>query len=277
MERAHRPSVVSACRMAGKLDAEGKSRDWELDDADVHPTSEELGDLFGELEPEALLAVLRGIPQLENEAAKGLLRSVVEQQVTRFPKAIKEALGSSDQEIVLVGLRCVQECKFPSVHGELRRLSQHEDTAVRGALVAALAELGTSEALRELEELLQDRDHDIRIAAVRALSTCGDASTQSLVESIVLGRAIRNVDRSEKLAFFEAYGALFGESATARLGRLLHAGLFRRRSDAATRACVARVLGQVGGPDAKAMLEKALNDRDFSVSSAAERGLKEID
>ena len=33
----------------------------------------------------------------------------------------------------------------------------------------------------------------------------------------------------------------------------------------------------LGGPDAKALLEKALNDRDFSVSSAAERGLKEID
>ena len=248
-----------------------------LDDADVRPTPEELGDLFGELTPEALLAVLRGIPQLDNEAVKGLLRSAVGQQATRFPKVIKEALTSSDRETVLVGLRCVEECKLPSVHAELRRLSQHEDTAVRRALVTALAELGTSEALRELEELLHDRDHDIRIAAVRALSTCGDASTRSLVESIVMGRAIRDTDRSEKLAFFEAYGALFGESATVRLGPLLHSGLFRRRSDAATRACVARVLGQVGGPEAKALLEKALNDRDFSVSSAADRGLKEND
>ena len=248
-----------------------------LDDSDVHPTHEELGDLFGELEPEALLAVLGGIPQLENEAAKGLLRSAVGQQATGFPKVIKEALASKDPEIVLVGLRCVQECKLPSVHSELRRLSQHEDTGVRRALVGALAELETSEALRELEELLHDRDHDIRIAAVRALSTCGDDSTRSLVESIVLGRAIRGTDRSEKLAFFEAYGALFGESATAGLRPLLHGGLLSRRSDSATRACVVRVLGQVGGPDAKTMLEKAVNDRDFSVRSAAERGLKEID
>ena len=182
-----------------------------------------------------------------------------------------------DGEIVLVGLRCVGECKLTSVYAELQRLSQHEDTAVRRALVTALAELRTSEAVREIEELLHDRDHDIRIAAVRALSTCGDASTRSLVEAIVLGRAIRDMDRSEKLAFFEAYVALFGESATAGLGPLLHGGLLRRRSDPATRACVARVLGKVGGPAAKAMLEKALKDRDFSVRSAAERGLRGVD
>ena len=89
----------------------------------------------------------------------------------------------------------------------------------------------------------------------------------------MLGRAIRDTDRSEKLAFFEAYAALFGESATAGLEPLLHGGVFRRRSDAATRACAARALGKVGGPAAKATLEKALKDRDFSVRSAAERGL----
>ena len=248
-----------------------------LDDADVRPTPEELGGLFEELKPEALLAVLRGILQLDNEAAKALLRRAVGHQATRFPRVIKEALTSADREIVLVGLRCVEQCKLPSVHAELRRLSQHEDTAVRRALVAALAELGTSEALREIEELLHDRDHDIRIAAVRALSTCGDASSRSLVESIVLGRAIRDTDRSEKRAFFEAYGTLFGESATAGLRPLLHGGLFRRRSDSVTRACVARVLGRVGGPAAKAMLEKALKDNDFSVRNAAERGLRDID
>ena len=248
-----------------------------LDDSYVRPTQEELENLFGELEPEALLAVVRGIPQLEDEAAKGLLRSALGRQATHFPRVIKEALTSVDGEIVLVGLRCVEESKLTSVHVELQRLSQHEDTAVRRALVAALAGLRTSEAVREIEELLHDRDHDIRIAAVRALSTCGDDSTRSLVEAIVLGRAIRDMDRSEKLAFFEAYAALSGESAIAGLRPLLHGGLFQRRSNPATRACVARVLVKVGGPEAKAMLEKALKDRDFSVRSAAERGLRSID
>ncbi len=248
-----------------------------LDDGDVHPTPEELGDLFGELGANALMMVLRGIPQLDNEAAKGLLRSALGQQAKRFPEVVKAALGSPDRDVVLVGLRCVQAGGLTSVHSELGRLSHHEDTGIRRTLVGALAELATSEALRELEELLHDPDHDIRIAAVRALSTCGDDSTRSLVESIVLGRAIRETDRSEKLAFFEAYGALFGESAIASLHPLLQAGLLRRRSDSATRACVARVLGQIGGPKVKVLLEKALDDRDFSVSSAAERGLNDLD
>ncbi len=248
-----------------------------LDHLEVLPTPEELQNLIGELEPEGLLAVVKRIPQLHDEAAKALLRSALGHQATRFPRVIREALTSVDGEIVLVGLRCVEECKLTSVHAELQNLSHHEDTAVRHALVAALAELRTSEAVREIEELLHDRDHDVRIAAVRALSTCGDDSTRSLVEAIVLGPDIRDTDRSEKLAFFEAYGTLFGDSATAGLRPLLHGGLFRRRSDSVTRTCVARVLGKVGGPAATAMLEKALNDRDFSVKSAAERGLRSFD
>jgi hypothetical protein len=96
------------------------------------------------------------------------------------------------------------------------------------------------------------------------------------VESIVLGRAIRQADRSEKSAFFEAYGVLFGEAVIGNLGPLLRGGLLHRRVDPATRACVAKVLGQVGGPEAKVLLERASNDRDFSVRSAAERGLREL-
>ena len=232
-----------------------------MDHSVMRPTPADLQNLFGEPEPEALMVVVKRIPQLEDEAAKVLLRSALGHQATHFPKVIREALTSEDEEIVLVGLRCVEERKLTSVHAELQRLSQHEDTAVRRALVAALGGLRTSEAVREIEELLHDRDHDIRIAAVRALSTCGDAATRSLVEAIVLGRAIRDTDRSEKLAFFETYAALFGESATAGLEPLLHGGLFRRRSDAATRACVARALGKVGGPAAKATLEKALSEK----------------
>jgi hypothetical protein len=248
-----------------------------LGDSDVRPTSEELKNLFGELESEALLAVVRGIPQLDDEMVKRRLRSALGHQASHFPKVIREALTSVDGEIVLVGLRCVEERKLTSVHAELQRLSQHEDTAVRRALVTALAELRTPEAVREIEELLHDRDHDTRIAAVRALSTCGDASTRSLLEAIVLGGAIRDTDTSEKLAFFEAYAALFGESAIAGLGSLLRGGMFRRRRSSATRACAARVLGQIGGPVAKAMLEKAvLKDSDFFVRSAAEAGLKGI-
>ncbi len=277
LEIAHRETLGGFARRLSDPRATSQLLRW-LDDSDVRPTPEELENLFGELESEALLAVVRGIPQLDDEVVKRRLRSALSHQAGHFPSVIKEALTSVDVEIVLVGLRCVEEHKLTSVYAELQRLSKHENTAVRRALVAALAELRTSGAVREIEELLHDRDHDIRIAAVRALSTCGDASTRSLLEAIVLGRTIRDTDTSEKLAFFEAYAALFGESATAGLGPLLHGGLLRRRADSATRACVARVLGKIGGPAAKAMLEKAaLKDRDFFVRSAAEGGLRDID
>ena len=247
-----------------------------LDEAEVQPTLEELCEFFAELEPEALLVVLRQIPRLTNEAATGLLRRAVEQQATRSPTVIKEALSSKDPKIILLGLRCVQGRGPQSVLGELQRLSNHEDSAIRRAVVGALAALEMPEALREMEALLSDPDGEVRVVAVHALSGCGDASTRSLLESMVLGKALHDKNNTERLAFFEAYGALSGEAAIARLGSLLRRGLIRRRGDSETRACVVRVLGQIGGPAAEALLTRALKDKDFSVRRAAKRGLADI-
>lgn len=247
-----------------------------LDDADVHPTDEELGQLFEELESQALVTVLEWIPRLTNERAKGLLRRAAEQQAPRHPSVVKRALTSQDQEIILGGLRCVKNHKIQSVSDDLEQLLAHEDAAVRLALVAALGELDTPDALEQLEELLQDRDRDIRIAAVRALSVRGDESTLSLLELTVLGKPIRDAHVSEKRAFFDAYGALADESSADRLRPLIVGGLFRRRADPETRACVAMALAMINDSAATALLEKARRDRDPVVRNAVEKALRQI-
>ena len=38
---------------------------------------------------------------------------------------VKEALGSSDRGIVMVGLRCVQESRISTAHPELMRLAKN--------------------------------------------------------------------------------------------------------------------------------------------------------
>ena len=247
-----------------------------LDDAGVHPTDEELGQLFEELESQALVTVLDWIPRLTNERAKGLLRRAVEQQAPRYPSVVKRALTSQDREIVLGGLRCVKSHKIQSVSDDLVQLSAHEDAAVRIALAVALGELATSDTLEKLEELLQDRDRDVRIAAVRALSVCGDESTLSLLEFTVLAKPIRDTHVSEKRAFFEAYAVLAGESGTDRLRPLIVGGWFRRRAERETRACVAMALAIINNSAATTLLEKARRDKDPVVRNAVEKALRQI-
>ena len=159
---------------------------------------------------------------------------------------------------------------------EFKRLAGHQDPSVRLGVVAALAAVEVSQAVPDLEGFLQDPQSEVRIAAVQALSDRGDPSTLSRVEPIVLGKPMRDANLREKLAFFQAYAVLAGDSAIEPLRRLLLGGLFRRRADVTMRGCAARALGRIGTPAAKAVLEKARADKDFSVQNAVEKELQDI-
>ena len=61
------------------------------------------------------------------------------------------------------------------------------------------------------------------------------------------GRALRDADLTEKMAVFEAYGALCGDEGVAALDAMLNGkSLFGRREDSELRACAAVALGRVG-------------------------------
>ena len=60
------------------------------------------------------------------------------------------------------------------------------------------------------------------------------------------GKAIREADLTEKMAFFEAFGALAGEGGVEYLDSVLNGkGFLGRREDAEVRACAAIALGRV--------------------------------
>ena len=63
----------------------------------------------------------------------------------------------------------------------------------------------------------------------------------------VKGKAVRDADLTEKMAFFEAYGALCGDGGVAQLDAMLNGkGFLGRREDPEIRACAAIALGRVG-------------------------------
>jgi HEAT repeat protein len=83
------------------------------------------------------------------------------------------------------------------------------------------------------------------------------------------------MDLSEKMAFFEAYGAIAGPSAVKALGAMLEGrGLLRMKEPPETRACAAMALGLVGTPEARELLERAASDKEPIVRNAVKSALR---
>ena len=79
----------------------------------------------------------------------------------------------------------------------------------------------------------------------------------------------------EKVAFFEAYASLAGDSCVAMLDGILNPrGFLAKKEDTHTRTCAAAALGKVGSTKALDALRKATTDKDIVVRNAASRALR---
>ncbi len=248
-----------------------------LDEATVHPTEEELGDLFKELKPEALMTLAGWVPRLSNERVKTLVKRSAERLATQNAAEVLKALASADAGTALEMVRLAGRLRLNGAPEGMGRLLEEGDREMKLAVVDALTSIASPTALRMLEAAVEDSDRDVRIAAVRFLSSRGHRGAFQRVESMVSGGKLRQSDLTEKMAFFEAYGALAGSAGIAALERLLlPRGLLSRREDAATRACAAMALGKIRSPEARAVLERASQEKDALVRNAVSRALREM-
>jgi HEAT repeat protein len=158
----------------------------------------------------------------------------------------------------------------------LGEVARHPDATLRLAAVQALAQLGTPAALGFIEQAIEDGDRAVRLAAVRAAGARGYKGALKRVEGVVLGRAVKEMDLTEKMAFFEAYGAIAGPAGLKPLsGILLPRGLLKFKEPPETRACAAMALGKIRSPEARELLQKVAEDKDLVVRNAASRALRE--
>ena len=96
-----------------------------------------------------------------------------------------------------------------------------------------------------------------------------------MLEALVKGKEIRQADLTEKIAFFESYGALGGAGAADVLSELLNKkGFLGRREPSEIRASAARALGKVGLPKAQEALRAAEKDEDAVVRAAVRQALQ---
>ncbi len=248
-----------------------------LDEAAVHPTEEELAELFQELSPEALPTLMGWISKLHNERVKDLVQAAAARLAQANAPQVLQALASEDSAAQLEMVRLAGRLKLPGAPDGMEPLLASGDRGLKLAVVEALTAIASPSAMRLLERAVDDADRDVRIAAVRFLGSRGYRNAAGRIEAIVNGSKIRNADLTEKMAFFEAYGALVGAKGIPTLDKMLIAkGLLGKKEDPETRACAAMALGKIRTPEARAVLERAAQDKEPRVRNAVSRALREV-
>jgi len=249
-----------------------------LDEATVHPTEDELSALFQELRPEALITLVGWVPRLANERVKSLVLASAERLAQANAGEVLKALSSEDGDTQLEMVRLAGRLKLAGAPDGMGRLLEIGDKPLKLAVVEALTAIASPSALRVIEKTIEDPDRDVRIAGVKFLAGRGHRNAFKQIDAAVNGGKLKDADLTEKMAFFEAYGALAGGAGVTPLSRMLlaRATLLGRREDPETRACAAMALGKIKTPESRNVLERAKEDKEPLVRNAVSRALREL-
>lgn len=246
-----------------------------LDEAATLPGDVDVGEVLRELRPSALEALVVALPTVTSTSVRQLLEAEVGRLAAAHPDEIIRLLRSQEPGAALGAIGVCGRLQLQPAVPPLGEALGHADATIRLAALQALAQVGVPSAMTHIERAVDDTDRAVRLAAVRVVAARGYKGALRRVEAVVLGKAAAQLDLTEKMAFFEAYGSLAGRNGLDTLGRILdRRGWWRAGADSETRACAAVALGRVRTPEARAILERAADDRDLVVRNAISRALR---
>jgi HEAT repeat protein len=246
-----------------------------LDETPVLPPEEELAELFDQLRPSALATVFTWLSKTQNDTLRPLLETAAGRLAAANTAELVRLIQVSEPEVSSEAIRRAGALKAQAAVLALAKVLGDPDAARRHLAVHALTEIASPGALQALERSIEDSDRDVRVSAVRALSARAYRPVLARLEGVVKGKAMRDADLTEKMAFFEAYGSLCGDSGVALLDTMLNSkGFLGRREDGEVRACAAIALGRIGSAKATEALRKAAAEKDVIVRNAVTRALR---
>ncbi|HEU4642000.1 MAG TPA: HEAT repeat domain-containing protein [Gemmatimonadaceae bacterium] len=247
-----------------------------LDDSEKIPPQEELDALFQQLRPSTLGTVLGWLRQAQSRELRTALERTAARMASMNTAEMLKLIASEDPHIALEAIRRAADLRSPAAVANLAKVVGSGPVELRQAAAQALSEIASPGAARALEGALDDPDRDVRVTAVRALGARGHRAALPKVEAVVTGKAVREADLTEKMAYFEAFGQLAGDAGIEQLDALLNGRsmLLRRRIDPEIRACAALALGRIGSARALETLRRAAEDKDVRVRSAINRALR---
>jgi HEAT repeat protein len=246
-----------------------------LDEASGLGLESHAADVLTALRATALEPLVSWLPNLSSDPLRKMIEQVVDKLASNNTVEVQRLLRTPDSQ-ALPGIVAI--CGRLQLHQAVPAFTEvigHSDAAVRLAAVQTLGVLGTPGAMTLLERALDDSDRQVRVAAVRAVGSRGYKGALKRIEGVVIGKSTKAMDLTEKMAFFEAYGAIAGANALKALGGiLLQRGLLKMKEPPETRACAAMALGRIKTPEARELLQKAAEDKELVVRNAAARALR---
>ncbi len=246
-----------------------------LDLAHQLPAQDEILALFDQLRVTALGTVLAWLHKLEQASLKTMLEAAADRIARTNTIELVRLIGSADPVVAMEAIRRSGALKTAAAVAPMGKLLSEGTADTRAACVLALAEIGSAGAMQLLERALTDTDRDVRVGAARAVTAAKYRTAFARLDSIVKGKELRDRDKTEMMAIFEAYGATGGEQAVPVLDGLLNSkGFLGRREDAEVRVCAAAGLGRAGTPKAQEALRKAVDEKDVVVRTAVNRALR---
>jgi hypothetical protein len=246
-----------------------------LDGAASQAGDEDVTEVLGELHPAALGAIITWLPTLNNAHVRELLVQAADRIASSSPAEVLRLLRDPGNIAVKEIVEMCGRLKLQGAVPGLGETVRSVDPAVRLASVQALSEVASPGALTAMESAIDDDDRAVRLAAVRAMGAKGIRNALKRIEPVILGKSERDLDLTEKMAFFEAYGAIAGPTAISTLqSMLLSRGLLGYKASPETRACAAVALGRIRTPEARAVLQKVVEDKELVVRNAVSRALR---
>jgi hypothetical protein len=247
-----------------------------LDEAPALAGEAEVAEVLRELRATALEPVLSWIPNLSSTGLRAVLEGVADRVAASNTDEVLRILRSPDSEALASVVALCGRLGLHQVVPGLAETISHKDPAVRLASVQTLAQLGTPAALALIDKAIEDDDRSVRLAAVRVVGGRGYKGALKRVEAVVLGKGVKGMDLTEKMAFFEAYGAIAGPAGLKALsGLLLPRGLLKLKEAPETRACAAIAIGKIRTPEARELLTRMTEEKDLVVRNAVNRALRE--
>lgn len=245
-------------------------------DASPHlPAQEDLNALFDQLRVSALGTIFGWLGRLEQPPLRTLLEGAADRMARGNTLELVKLLSSNERLVQLEAVRRSGALKTAAAVAPIGKILSDGDAELRQACVVALAEIFSPGAMQLLERAIGDADRDVRVAAARAVAGARYRAAFNRLDGIIKGKEIRDRDKTEMMAMFEAYGAVCTDAGITLLDSLLNGkGFLGRREDAEIRVCAAAALGRAGSPKAQESLRKGVDEKDVVVRNAVNRALR---
>ncbi|HSJ08057.1 MAG TPA: HEAT repeat domain-containing protein, partial [Longimicrobiales bacterium] len=213
-----------------------------MEEGAIDPAGSELAVFLRHLGPAAMPVLLAAMERTEVVAVRTRLREASEELAAAHADQLVRLLRSPDAAVVRGAARLIGQVGIVAGTPLLVTLMASPDVELRRTVAESLVRIRNAAALDALQKALEDEDREVRITAARGLATLRYAPARERLEKLLGTRHMRDADLTEKMAFFEAYGAVANEGSVGILDRLLNGRRMLAREGPEMRACAAMAL-----------------------------------